>query len=210
LSHSSSRFPTERRAMREIGAAIDFERRPAIVRARWLAFRAGARRPAASKRSNMQLIQIAQAETETAPPPAPAAPTPPAPVAPPAPAPVAPPPAPPTATVQSAPDAAAPPPPAPDMITQLAPLLFITLIIYFIVLRPQNRRAKEQKDALKNVRRGDTIVTSGGIVGKVTKTIDDAEVEVEIAPNVRVRILRQAISDVRAKGEPVKDQASTR
>ncbi|HEY8261185.1 MAG TPA: preprotein translocase subunit YajC [Methylosinus sp.] len=158
----------------------------------------------------MQLIQIAQAETDTAPPPAPVAPTPPAPAAPPAPAPVAPPPAPPTATVQSAPDAAAPPPPAPDMITQLAPLLFITLIIYFIVLRPQNRRAKEQKDALKNVRRGDTIVTSGGIVGKVTKTIDDAEVEVEIAPNVRVRILRQAISDVRAKGEPVKDQASTR
>jgi preprotein translocase subunit YajC len=194
--------------MREIGAAIDFERRAAIVRARWLAFRAGARRSAASKRSNMQLIQIAQAETETAP--APAAPTPPAPAAPTAPAPVASPPAPPTATVQSAPDAAPPPPPAPDMLTQLAPLLFITLIIYFIVLRPQNRRAKEQKDALKNVRRGDTIVTTGGIVGKVTKTIDDAEVEVEIAPNVRVRILRQAISDVRAKGEPVKDQASTR
>ncbi|MBY6241923.1 preprotein translocase subunit YajC [Methylosinus sp. Sm6] len=156
----------------------------------------------------MKLIQIAQAQTDPAP--APAPPTPPAPPAPAAPAPAAPPPVPPTATVQSAPDAAAPPPPAPDMLTQLAPLLFITLIVYFIVLRPQNRRAKEQKEALKNVRRGDTIVTSGGLVGKITKTIDDAEVEVEIAQNVRVRVLRQAISDVRAKGEPVKDQAGAR
>ncbi|OBS54064.1 preprotein translocase subunit YajC [Methylosinus sp. 3S-1] len=93
---------------------------------------------------------------------------------------------------------------------QFVPLLFITLIVYFIVLRPQNRRAKEQKEALKNVRRGDTVVTTGGLVGKVTKTIDDAEVEVEIAQNVRVRIVRQAISDVRAKGEPVKDQAAAR
>jgi preprotein translocase subunit YajC len=157
----------------------------------------------------MKLIQTAQAATD----PAPAAPTPPAPPAPPAPAAPAPvaPPVPPTATVQSAPDAGgAPPPPSPDMITQLAPLLFITLIVYFIVLRPQNRRAKEQKEALKNVRRGDTVVTTGGLVGKVTKTIDDAEVEVEIAQNVRVRVLRQAISDVRAKGEPVKDQAAAR
>ncbi|ATQ66967.1 MULTISPECIES: preprotein translocase subunit YajC [Methylosinus] len=156
----------------------------------------------------MKLIQTAQAETD----PAPASPTPPAPPAPPAPAAPAPaaPPVPPTASVQSAPDAAAPPPPAPDSMMQFVPLLFITLIVYFIVLRPQNRRAKEQKEALKNVRRGDTVVTTGGLVGKVTKTIDDAEVEVEIAQNVRVRIVRQAISDVRAKGEPVKDQAAAR
>jgi preprotein translocase subunit YajC len=153
----------------------------------------------------MKLIQTAQAQTD----PAPAPPTPPAAPAPAAPAPVAPP-VPPTATVQSAPDAAPPPPPAPDMLTQIAPLLFITMIVYFIVLRPQSRRAKEQKESLKNVRRGDTIVTSGGLVGKITKTIDDAEVEVEIAQNVRVRVLRQAIADVRAKGEPVKDQAGAR
>lgn len=155
----------------------------------------------------MQLIQTAQAQTDQAPAP-PAPPAPPVPAAPPAPAPVAPP-TPPTATVQATPDAnAQPAPPAPDMLTQLAPLLFITMIVYFIVLRPQNRRAKEQKESLKNVRRGDTVVTSGGLVGKVTKTIDDAEVEIEIAPNVRVRLLRQAIADVRAKGEPVKDQAA--
>ncbi|PWB84464.1 MAG: preprotein translocase subunit YajC [Methylocystaceae bacterium] len=110
--------------------------------------------------------------------------------------------------MQTAPDAGAPPPPpAPDAFTQLVPLLFITLIVYFIVLRPQQRRSKEQKDALKNVRRGDTVVTNGGFIGKVTKAVDDAEVEVEIAQNVRVRVLRQAIAEVRAKGEPVKDQA---
>jgi preprotein translocase subunit YajC len=56
---------------------------------------------------------------------------------------------------------------------------------------------------ITNVRRGDTIVTSGGIVGKVTKVTDEPEIEVEIAPNVRVRILRAMISDVRTKGQPV-------
>lgn len=154
----------------------------------------------------MKLIQTAQAQTDQAPAtPTPAAPVAPAPVAP---TPAAPPSPPaPTTSVQTAPDAGtAPPPPAPDMFTQLAPLLFITLIVYFIVLRPQQRRTKEQKDALKNVRRGDTVVTNGGFIGKVTKAVDDAEVEVEIAQNVRVRVLRTAIAEVRAKGEPVKDQ----
>jgi preprotein translocase subunit YajC len=60
---------------------------------------------------------------------------------------------------------------------------------------------------VKNVRRGDTVVTSGGLLGKVTKVIDDDQIEVEIAENVRVRQARQMISDVRAKGEPVKDDA---
>lgn len=161
----------------------------------------------------MKLIQTAQAQTDQAPAaPPPSAPTAPAPSAPApsAPAPAAPPSPPaPTTGVQTAPDAgSAPPPPAPDMFTQLVPLLFITLIVYFIVLRPQQRRSKEQKDALKNVRRGDTVVTNGGIIGKVTKAVDDAEVEVEIAQNVRIRVLRQAVAEVRAKGEPVKDQAS--
>lgn len=163
----------------------------------------------------MKLIQIAQAQTDqapAAPTPAPAAPAP-APAAPPpaAPTPAAPPSPPaPTTTLQTAPDAGAPPPPpSPDAFTQIAPLLLITLIVYFIVLRPQQRRSKEQKESLKNVRRGDTVVTNGGFIGKVTRAVDDAEVEVEIAQNVRVRVLRQAIAEVRAKGEPVKDQAST-
>jgi preprotein translocase subunit YajC len=58
------------------------------------------------------------------------------------------------------------------------------------------------------VRRGDTVVTTGGLVGKITKVVDDDQIEVEIADGVRVRQLRQMISDVRAKGEPVKDEAS--
>jgi preprotein translocase subunit YajC len=57
------------------------------------------------------------------------------------------------------------------------------------------------------VRRGDTIVTTGGLIGKITKVVDEAELEVEIAPNVRVRVARGMISDVRAKGEPVKESA---
>ena len=77
-------------------------------------------------------------------------------------------------------------------------------IVYILVIRPRARREKEQLAQLRNVRRGDTLVTSSGIIGKVTKSIDDDEVEVEIAPNVRVRLLRSAIVEVRAKGEPVK------
>jgi preprotein translocase subunit YajC len=62
---------------------------------------------------------------------------------------------------------------------------------------------KAHQEMVKNVRRGDTVVTSGGLVGKVTKVVDDDQIEVEIADNVRVRLARQMISDVRAKGEPV-------
>ena len=61
---------------------------------------------------------------------------------------------------------------------------------------------------VKNVRRGDTVVTSGGLVGRVTKVVDDDQIEVEIADGVRVRQMRAMMSDVRAKGEPVKDDGS--
>ncbi len=85
----------------------------------------------------------------------------------------------------------------------------ILLIMYFMVLRPQQKRAKDQADLVKNIRRGDTIVTSGGLIGKVSKVVDAAEIEVEIAPNVRVRVSRPSVSDVRTKGEPVKDVAAS-
>lgn len=77
--------------------------------------------------------------------------------------------------------------------------------MYFMVLRPQQKRAKDQVDLLKNIRRGDTVTTTGGLIGKVTKVVDEAELEVEIAPNVRVRVARPMVSAVRAKGEPVKE-----
>lgn len=95
-----------------------------------------------------------------------------------------------------------------DMLIQFAPFVVIFAIMYFLILRPQQRRAKEQREMVKGARRGDTIVTTGGLIGKVTKSTDDNEVEVEIAPNVRVRIARSGIGDVRARGEPVKDAPS--
>ena len=87
--------------------------------------------------------------------------------------------------------------------------MLIGVIMYFLVLRPQQRAARERADLLKNIRRGDTVITSGGLIGKVTKVVDDGELEVEIAANVRVRVARAMISEVRAKGEPVKDMAKS-
>ena len=62
------------------------------------------------------------------------------------------------------------------------------------------------QEMVKNVRRGDTVVTSGGLIGKVTKVVDDDQLEIEVADGVKIRQMRQMISDVRAKGEPVKDE----
>jgi preprotein translocase subunit YajC len=92
-----------------------------------------------------------------------------------------------------------------DIIMQFAPFAVIVLIMYLLIFRPQQRRAKEHRDLIKAVRRGDTVITNAGLIGKVTKTIDDSEIEIEIAPNVRVRQLRQMISEVRSRGEPVKE-----
>ena len=93
-----------------------------------------------------------------------------------------------------------------DLLMQFAPFIAIFAIMYFLILRPQQRRAKEQKALVQGARRGDLVVTSGGLIGKVTKSTDDSEVELEIAPNVRVRLARSGIADVRAKGEPVKSE----
>ena len=96
-----------------------------------------------------------------------------------------------------------------DMLMQtLAPFAIVLVIMYFLVMRPQQQRAKQQAEMLKNIRRGDTVVTSGGLIGKVTKSVDDNEIEVEIAPNVRIRQARGMVAEVRAKGEPVKDAAN--
>jgi preprotein translocase subunit YajC len=92
-----------------------------------------------------------------------------------------------------------------DLLMQFAPFAIILVIMYFLILRPQQKRASSHAEMIKNVRRGDTVTTSGGLVGKVSRTLDDNEVELEIAPNVKVRLLRGGISDVRAKGEPVKE-----
>lgn len=77
-----------------------------------------------------------------------------------------------------------------------------------MILRPQQKRMKEHTELVKNLRRGDSVVTSGGLMGKVTKVIDDEQIEVEIADGVRVRQVRSMVQGVRAKGEPAKDDAS--
>ena len=95
-----------------------------------------------------------------------------------------------------------------DFWMQLLPFVLIFVIMYFLILRPQQKRAKEHQELIKNLRRGDTVITSGGLVGKVTKVVDDDQIEVEIADGVRVRQVRAMVSGVRAKGEPVKDEGS--
>ena len=64
---------------------------------------------------------------------------------------------------------------------------------------------KQHQELVKNIRRGDTVVTSGGLIGKVAKVVDDAELQLEVAEGVRVRVVRSTITEVRAKGEPVND-----
>lgn len=95
------------------------------------------------------------------------------------------------------------------MLTSLLPFALIFVIMYFLILRPQQKRVKQHQEMVKNVRRGDTVITNGGLIGKVTKVIDDDQIEIEIADDVRIRQMRSMVTDVRAKGEPVKDEAAS-
>jgi preprotein translocase subunit YajC len=94
-----------------------------------------------------------------------------------------------------------------SMLMSLLPFALIFVIMYFLILRPQQKKVKDHADLVKNIRRGDTVVTNGGLVGKVTKVVDDDQIEFEISDGVRVRQMRSMISAVRAKGEPAKGDA---
>ena len=94
------------------------------------------------------------------------------------------------------------------MLMSLLPFILIFVIMYFLILRPQQKRVKQHEEMVKNVRRGDTVITNGGLVGKVTKVVDDEQIEIEIADDVRIRQMRRMLTEVRAKGEPVKDEAA--
>ena len=98
---------------------------------------------------------------------------------------------------------------ANNVMLQLLPFALIFVIMYFLILRPQQKKVRDHADLVKNIRRGDTVVTSGGLVGKVTKVVDDDQIEFEISDGVRVRQMRSMVSEVRAKGEPVKDEAAS-
>lgn len=80
---------------------------------------------------------------------------------------------------------------------QFLPLVFIFVIFYFLMIRPQQRRLKEHRAMIDAVKKGDTVVTGGGLIGKVSR-VQDAEVEVELAPNVKVRVLKATLSSVGA------------
>ena len=97
-----------------------------------------------------------------------------------------------------------------SMLMSLLPFALIFVIMYFLILRPQQKKVKDHAEMVKNIRRGDTIVTSGGLVGKVTKVVDDEQIEFELSEGVRVRQLRSMISGVRTKGEPAKEKGETK
>jgi preprotein translocase subunit YajC len=90
-----------------------------------------------------------------------------------------------------------------DIMTTLLPFALIFVIMYFLILRPQRQTQKRREEMLKAIRRGDTVITNGGIVGKVTKVVDDKEVELQIAEGVKVRAMRSLIAEVKTKAEPV-------
>lgn len=91
---------------------------------------------------------------------------------------------------------------APNPLIQMAPLVIIFVIFYFLLIRPQMTARKKHMEMVSNVRRGDVVVTAGGIVGKVTKVLESEEVMVELADNVTVKVVKSTLSDVRTKPQP--------
>ena len=94
---------------------------------------------------------------------------------------------------------------SPDMLISILPFVLIFVIMYFLIIRPQRTQLKKRSEMLAAIRRGDTVVTGGGLVGKVTKA-RDAELEVDLGGGMKVTALRSTIADVRVKGEPVANQ----
>ena len=86
--------------------------------------------------------------------------------------------------------------------SQFLPLILIFVIMYFMLIRPQQKKAKEHKALIEGLRRGDQVITQGGIIGKVTHVREDGELEVEIATGVKVRVVKATIVQVLSKTEP--------
>jgi len=87
-------------------------------------------------------------------------------------------------------------------IAQLMPLVLIGVVFYFLLIRPQQKRVKDHRAMIEAVRRGDNVVTAGGVMGKVTKVRDDNVVQVEIAPEIKIDVVKSTLSEVRNKTEP--------
>lgn len=92
-----------------------------------------------------------------------------------------------------------------EAVSSLVPLVLVFAIMYFLLIRPQQRKLRDHQAMVAALRRGDEVVTSGGLVGKVTKVKEEVgELEVEIAPGVNVRVVRSTVSSVRSKTEPAR------
>ncbi|MCL5775472.1 preprotein translocase subunit YajC [Limibaculum sp. FT325] len=92
-----------------------------------------------------------------------------------------------------------------SFITSLLPLVLIFVIFYFLLIRPQQKRAKEHRSMVEALRRGDQVMLAGGILGKVTRVREDDEAEVEIAEGVKIRVVKSTIAQVLSKTEPAND-----
>ena len=88
-----------------------------------------------------------------------------------------------------------------DFLIQIAPLLLLFAIFYFLLIRPQQQRQKQHQAMVNAVRRGDSVVTAGGVVGRVAKVKDDGEILLEIADNVQVRVVKSTLADVRSRAD---------
>lgn len=91
-----------------------------------------------------------------------------------------------------------------DAFAQFVPLILIFAIMYFLLIRPQQKKMKDHQAMVAGLRRGDMVVTQGGVIGKVSKVKDDNELELEIADGVRVRVVQSTIASVMSKTEPAK------
>jgi preprotein translocase subunit YajC len=89
----------------------------------------------------------------------------------------------------------------------LLPLVLIFVVFYFLLIRPQQKKMKQHRAMVSALKRGDRVVSAGGIIGEVTKVVSDTEVQVEIAEGVRVRMQRTAISDLLTRAAPANDEA---
>ena len=97
-----------------------------------------------------------------------------------------------------------------DIFSMMFPLLLIFAVFYFLLIRPQQKKMKEHREMLVAVRRGDKVVTGGGIIGTVSKVISDDEIQVEIAEGVKAKIARSTLASVISKTEPVKNSGETK
>jgi preprotein translocase subunit YajC len=90
-----------------------------------------------------------------------------------------------------------------SLLVNILPIVMIVAIMYFLILRPQQQRLKAHQAMVGGLKRGDVVVTGGGIVGKVIKVMETDEILVEIAEDVRIKVIKSTVADVRSKTEPV-------